>query len=120
MWSWTGTGWTRVADNPAEGAISQATTDPVHKQVLVNATGPTGVCGTNQGCASPVPYEQYGRFVWDGAAWKNSPSQLQDYFGSTDAALGFDPISSRVIQQGTSLKRTTTRHSRGTAPCGRW
>jgi hypothetical protein len=99
-WSWTGASWTRVGDNPAEGAISQATTDPAHKQVLVNATGPTGVCVPSEGCQTPPPYEQYGHYVWDGSAWKNAATNLAEYHGSTGAALGFDPISSRVIQQG--------------------
>lgn len=117
MWSWNGSSWSHVADNPAEGGVSQAATDPVHKQVLISATGPTGACPPGECPQTPAPYQQYGHYVWDGTRWAAAATDFSDYYGSTDAAMGFDPISSRVIQQGGSSQATfdTTLAWNGTA-----
>jgi hypothetical protein len=103
-WLWSGSDWSRVADNPRQGGHPALATDVATGQLIVNCPNvlgvetPSGYGPDGPFLPSPEPtWAGSGSFRWTGSAWVlvagSSPLML-------NAAIGYDPISRRVIQFG--------------------
>jgi hypothetical protein len=100
-WRWTGSDWTRVADNPGQGGHPALAADDATGQLVVNCPSVLGIETPSAGqreLPHPEPtWASQGSFRWTGSAWVAAAGSAPLVL---DAGVGYDPISRRIIQFG--------------------
>lgn len=107
-WLWTGSDWNRVADNPTQGGHPALAADDATGRLVVNCPNILGVetpSGVGPGQLTlPMPSPSWagqGSFSWTGSAWVAAGGSVPLVL---NAAVGYDPISRRVIQFGGQIQ----------------
>ena len=104
MWSWDGSDWTRVADNPLQIPFAEVASDPSRGMVVLSGgdAGYPSACSVGADCPFVTGIDVNGAHVWDGSRWTNAagstPSDQVPY--TSRGGTAYDPITHRVISYG--------------------